>query len=573
VALDPLSESAQRRLLTLLWRHGGRDAALVRADALVDMLRQELDAAPEPATQKLIAAIRSDRGGSTPAAPAAPRPAAAPTDRAALVMVASSKPGPPETPEQSNPGPAPPSRFRPRRVAVLTAVAALAAVLVLAGRPWSAAPTREPQPTAGPSWTPPGMLANLPTDRRALGANGISALVVLPFTAVPNADGGGADRRLADLISDDLVSDLSRVPGVRVIARQTARLYAGRSVDVGAIGADLGVRYVIDGNVQLQDRTLRIEATLVDATNRLTVWSQRFERGYDERFSAHDAIIRAVARALQLGVIDAEDRRRPPARNNPQVDELLARGWSAMVSLPTQGAASAADRYFTAVLERDPDNVSALMGLGGYHAGLVIMFLAPDPEEHLARAAPLLQRATAISPSSPMARYYVGLVQKARGQYEDALRTFTTVVEQNPSFPLAYAQVGHLVARLGRPEEAMEYIRYAVRLNPRDPNIGLIGMMAGEVELELGHDAAALDWLRQSLAYAPINPFAHAAMGAALALTNDAQAAAAEAQEVRRLAPWLTLDRMIARLVATSVPGHEPERLIAGLRRVFGPTP
>jgi tetratricopeptide (TPR) repeat protein len=318
---------------------------------------------------------------------------------------------------------------------------------------------------------------------------------------------------------------------------------------------------------------MRIEAALIDATTRLTAWSQRFERDYDERFSVQDEITRAIARALQLGVINAEDRRRPPAARDPEVDALLARGWSAMVNLASQGTGAAADRYFAPVLQRDGDNVSALVGLGGYHAGLVAMFLVPDPEEHLARAEPLLQRATTLSPSSAMGHYYLGLVQKARGQYQEALRTFTRVVEQNPSFPLGYAQIGHLVSRLGRPAEAMEYVRYAVRLNPRDPNMGVIGMMAGEIELELGHDEAALDWLRRSLTLAPINPFIHAAMGAALALTNDAQGAEGEAREVRRLAPWLTLDRMVARLVATSAPGHEPARLIAGLRLAFASTP
>jgi tetratricopeptide (TPR) repeat protein len=154
------------------------------------------------------------------------------------------------------------------------------------------------------------------------------------------------------------------------------------------------------------------------------------------------------------------------------------------------------------------------------------MFLVPDPDEHLQRADALLQKAIEKSPSSVMAYYYLGLVHKARGQQQQALKDFTKVVQENPSLPLGYAQVGHLVSRMGRPDEAMEYIRYAVRLNPKDPNMGLVGMMAGEIELERGNDAAALDWFKRSLGLAPINPFVHAATGAALILTGDTAEAA-----------------------------------------------
>jgi predicted Zn-dependent protease len=97
--------------------------------------------------------------------------------------------------------------------------------------------------------------------------------------------------------------------------------------------------------------------------------------------------------------------------------------------------------------------------------------------------------------------------------------------------------------------------------------------MAGEIELERGNDAAALDWFKRSLTLAPISPFSHAAMGATLALGGDMAEAAKQVEEVRRLAPWLTIDRMIARLVATSQPGHQPVRSINGLRRAFAALP
>src|SRR5262249_43160856 len=150
----------------------------------------------------------------------------------------------------------------------------------------------------------------------------------------------------ADVITDDLIADLSRLPQIRVIARQTAHFYGGKAVDVGTLGSELGVRYVVDGRVQLQGQTLRIEASLVDTASRLEVWSQRFERDYDDRFAAQDQLINAIARALHLGVINVEDRRRPPAQRDAKVDDLLAHGWAAMANLVTLGTTSGADGYF-----------------------------------------------------------------------------------------------------------------------------------------------------------------------------------------------------------------------------------
>jgi DNA-binding SARP family transcriptional activator/TolB-like protein len=456
VTLDPLNEGAQRRLLTLLWQQDGRDVALTRAAEFRRLLHEELGVEPEAATRTLMDAIRFDATAKSASAPPARSPEVAAAEPSPTVVRSASRPG----------------RYRVFAVAGVAAAIAL----VVAGYPlwrhWLPGPAANRAASPAVQWRPPGILADIGVDPATLASNGISAVIVLPFTAVANSDGGGANKRLADVITDDLIADLSRLPQIRVIARQTSHFYGGQPVDVGALGTELGVRYMVDGRVQLQDQALRIEASLVDTASRLEVWSQRFERGYDDRFAAQDELIHAIARALHLGVINVEDRRRPPTQHDAKVDDLLAHGWAAMANLVNLGTTSGADGYFEAALQRDPDNLSALIGLGGYEASVVAMFLVPDPDEHLQRADTRLQQAIAESPSSVMVYYYLGLVHKARGQSQEALKDFTKVVQEDPSLPLGYAQVGHLVSRMGRPDEAMEYIRYAVRLNPKDPNMG-----------------------------------------------------------------------------------------------------
>jgi TolB-like protein/DNA-binding SARP family transcriptional activator/Tfp pilus assembly protein PilF len=569
VALDPLNEHAQRTLLATLSRHGGCEIALARAAALTRLIRSELKADPEPETLATIEAIRPGEFALPPAATmgasleqAEPISAVRPTSIFSEIV-------------HSGPATGGPSARRRFRVVVATvglaiaSVCALAAaVLFLASRDHFVKAPERPVTTSSRSWQPPGILASVGIDQAALGANGISAVIVLPFTCEPDANDGGS-QHLAHLLTNGLIDDLSHIAQIRVIARQTSQLYEGHPVDVAAIGTELGVRYVIDGSVQYQAPRLRITVSLIDTVSRLEIWSQQFDRDYDRRFEAQDEIIHALTRALHLGVVDAEDRRRPAGPRDATLDDLLARGWAAMTKLVDLGTTAGADHYFEQALNRDPENVSALIGLGGYHASIVALFLVAEADDHLVVAERLLRQAIAKSPSSVMSYYYLGLVDKLRGHLPEALDDFTKVVERNPSLPLAYAQVGHLISRMGKPDEAMEYVRYAIRLNPKDPNIALIGLMAGEIELERGQDQAALTWLERSVTLQPLDPFPHAALAAALALNERSEEAASQVSEVRRLAPWLTLERMLDRLTITSQAGHEPDRLIDGLRKAF----
>ena len=553
-ALDPQDEGAQRVLLGILARHGGREVALARAAALTRRVRQEFDAEPEPATQAMIAAIRQGDIPVLPRGVIAPRTGAMATASAALPDAAARQP---------------PRQVRRSAIAIAGGAAVVAAVVLALG--WRLHRSTAPDHAAATSlqsWQPPGLLATVGIDQAEIAAHGLSAVIVLPFTVEGSAD-DTASKRLAQVLTDGLIDDLSHLPQVRVIARQTSRLYGDHRVDVATIGAELGVRYVIDGSIQYQAPRLRIAVSLSDAASRLTVWSQHVDHDYDQRFEAQDEIIHAVTRALHLSVIDAEDRRRPPGPRDPAIDDLLARGWAAMTRLVDLGTNAGADGYFTQVLARDPGNVSALIGLGGYHAGVAALFLVPDEQEHLAKAERLLRQSIARAPASVMGYYYLGIVDKLRGQLPAALADFTKVVERDPSLPLAYAQVGHLIAHMGKLDEGMEDVRYAIRLNPKDPNMSLISLIAGELELERGRDAAALSWLERSVSLAPLDPFPHAALAAALMLNGRTEEAAQQVADLRRLTPWLTLDRMLARLTVTAEAEHEPRRLIEGLRKAF----
>jgi hypothetical protein len=115
----------------------------------------------------------------------------------------------------------------------------------------------------------------------------------------------------------------------------------------------------------------------------------------------------------------------------------------------------------------------------------------------------------------------------------------------------------------------MEHVRYAIRLSPKDHAACIWTLFGGQIELELGHDDAALDWLARAVELTPRNPFAQASLAAAYALRGDHASAGKHAAEVRKLAPTLTLERMRERLVGLSDNGGEPHRLLEGLRLAF----
>jgi tetratricopeptide (TPR) repeat protein len=198
------------------------------------------------------------------------------------------------------------------------------------------------------------------------------------------------------------------------------------------------------------------------------------------------------------------------------------------------------------------------------------MFLLADPQPRLERGEALLRRAIAVSPQISLAHFYLGMLEKNRARPRAALAAFTKVLELNPSYAPAYAQVGHVLSRIGQLNEAMEHVRYAIRLSPKDHAAGVWTLFGGQIELELGHDDLALEWLSRAAELTPRSPFAQASLAAAYALRGDHANASRHAAEVRRLAPTLTLERMRERLVGLSENGGEPRRLLEGLRLAFG---
>jgi TolB-like protein/class 3 adenylate cyclase len=187
------------------------------------------------------------------------------------------------------------------------------------------------------------------------------SIVVLPFT---NLSSNPDQEYFADGITDDLTTDLSRISGSFVIARNTAFTYRGKAVDIKQIGRELGVRYILEGSVRRDGDKVRVNAQLIDAEEGAHVWADRFDKGQTDVFELQNDVTRRIAQALHLELIRAESQRaRRTHTDNPDAIDLAMRGWATFYRPRSREQIAQARDLFEQALRVDPQSAEALLGL------------------------------------------------------------------------------------------------------------------------------------------------------------------------------------------------------------------
>ena len=405
---------------------------------------------------------------------------------------------------------------------------------------------------AGDPWRSPG-------DARAdVTAKGIIPLLVLPFTA--SGEGAADARLLAAMITDDLTNVLSRAPTFRVISRQTARRLMAQPIDIAALGAELQVRYVLEGSLRLQDGRLRVNVELIDPTTRLSVWTGRVDRTDTERRGIEDEIVARLAREMQFEILPIESKRRAA---DDDVDALVYRGW-ATLSEPNQDGYERARLLFEDALARDPDNLSATIGLGAYHARMGAQVYDTDARGHRVKAEHILREAVRRDPRSSDAEFYLGLSLNLLPTLPEALQHFARAIALDPSNASAHGQIGNGLIRSGQLHEGLAHVRYAMRLSPRDPIMPIWLEFAGNAELELRNYPAAIALFTRSTELNSDYPRSWAGLVAAHALAGNREEAQRYAERLKSFAPMLSADGLVKQYGR-----QDTSRLHEGLRMAF----
>ena len=355
------------------------------------------------------------------------------------------------------------------------------------------------------------------------------SIVVLPFVNLSNDP---EQQYFADGVTGGLTTDLSRIPDMLVISRNTAFTYRDKPIDTKQIGRELGVRYVLEGEVQRSGNRVRVTAQLIDADTDAHLWAERFDGDAGDLLALQDEITNRIAVALDLELVDAAAAR--PTEHPDALDYIL-RGRAVRLKPPSRENRAEAIALFERALALDQESVTAQSWLAIALTARVLDSMAGTPAADIARAEGLAERALAATPRSPPARFAKAQVLRAQHRYEEAIPEYETVIALNRNWAHAYSHLGWCKFMTGSIEELIPAQEQAIRLSPRDPQIGLFYSRIGYVHLLQSHTDEAITWCEKARSATPAHPQFRTFLASAYALKGDTERAAAELTEARRL--------------------------------------
>jgi adenylate cyclase len=381
----------------------------------------------------------------------------------------------------------------------------------------------------------PEASANPKTSRASFGtlaSNAVEAprlsIVVLPFANLSNDPEQG---NFADAITEDLTTDLSRLTDMLVISRYTAFTYKGKPVNAKQIGRELGVRYVLEGSIRPWNSQVRVNAQLIDAQADVHLWAERFDGDAGDLFALQDEITSWIAVALDLELVEAEASR-PTVR--PDGLDYILRGRAARLKPPSRENRAEAIDMFERALALDQGSVAAQSWLAIELTARALDSMAGTAAADIVRAEGLAERALAASPRSSPARFAMAQVLRAQHRYDEAIPEYETAIALNRNWAYAYSHVGWCKFMTGSIEELIPAQERAIRLSPRDPQIGLFFSRIGCVHLLQSRIDEAIVWCEKARNATPAHPQFRTFLASAYALKDDAKRAAAELAEARK---------------------------------------
>jgi TolB-like protein/Tfp pilus assembly protein PilF len=408
--------------------------------------------------------------------------------------------------------------------------------------------------------------AGLPEDEA--GPTKHLSIVVLPFT---NLSGDPKQDYFADGITENLTTDLSRISGSFVIARNTAFTFKGKNVDAKAIGKELGVRYVLEGSVQRDPSRVRVNVQLIDAETGNHLWAERFDKSLANLFDMQDEIVASLASQLGTQLVTIEARR---AERAPQPDsmDLYFQGMAWFNKGFTPEYLGQAQRFFERALALDPENLDALVGTAAVDAQMATSFMRDDRATRLATAEAALTKALSLAPDLAAAHFWLGLVEIYSNRATQGIAECERALALDPNLAAAHAYIGIAMYVTGRGEETEAHVLEALRLSPRD-NLAFRWMnIAGSVKEGLGADEDAVRWLRRSIEANRNFPLSHFFLAVALAQLGRQDEARAETKAGLELDPSFTV-RRFRRGASSDNPIYlaQHEHLVQGMRKAGVP--
>jgi len=361
-----------------------------------------------------------------------------------------------------------------------------------------------------------------------------ASIAILPFA---NMSGDPEQEYFSDGITEDIITDLSKIAGLTVIARNSSFTYKGRSVDVRTIGRELGVRSVLEGSIRRAGQRVRITAQLVDAATGGHLWAERYDRDLTDIFEVQDDVTHRIVDALKITLSPAEKARLADVKaSDIAAYDCVLRGREFMLGKDkTRETFEQAIKFFKKAVELDPNYSQAYACLGfGYMFDYQNRW-SDDPDSSLPIAKQYARQAIEKDPNEPLARCVSALAASYERDLDLAKSEIDIAISLNPNLALAHNLRGTIRSFSGQPLEAIPEIELAMRLDPAlSPQslhfLGLANLLAGKYET-----AAAL--LRQRIILVPGTDFTRAVLASALGHLGDVDEARRVWHELKEINP------------------------------------
>ena len=365
------------------------------------------------------------------------------------------------------------------------------------------------------------------------------SIAVLPFA---NLSGDPERDYFVDGVTESLTTDLSRINGSFVIARNSAFSYKGKSLDVRQVGRELNVRYVLEGSVQRSRRRLRVNVQLIDAQTANHLWAERFEKRVADLFDMQDEIVSRLANTLDVQLVVAEARRAERSLH-PDALDLAFQGFACLYEGPTPKHLTQARDYFERALAIDARNIRAMVGLAIVDFRMACTVRADNKTALFSAAATNAAKALSLAPDDTLAHLVLGGVYIMTNRAAQGIAECERVLAIDRNSAWAHSGIGVAKTHMGRPAETEGHILEALRLSPRDTLAHQWMGFVGTAKMHLGADAEATGWLRRSIEANRNYPPAHFALAAALGQLGALDEARTAAKAGLALDPDFTIRR------------------------------
>lgn len=396
------------------------------------------------------------------------------------------------------------------------------------------------------------------------------SIVMLPLASHDTEHQGSW---LADAITEEITVDLSRIPEATVIARSSAERYRGQAADPRRIGHELGVRYVLAGQLERNGEALRLLLQLVDAASARVLWAERMEVERHDFAGLRQQVTAAVANSLQVRLAEVESSRTQQLAA-PLLDarDLALQAWSLGRRYRSPQAVQEQRELALRAIALDANHALAWATLAHSYTqdlgGRYLHLRGATREQWLQRAIEAADRAWRLDANDARVINTRAHALSLQGRAEEALALYERAIALNRNDAIAWFGMGYAHGTLGRSQETITAAREAMRLSPRDTQLSSFYLLIAAAHLFRREDSEALEWARRSALERPDFWLPHAWVASAAALAGDAATARSALASLRRLMPTYTVTAARAEgICANAVCESQRERYYEGLRR------